>query len=146
MSTETTGGEAVRLNALLGCVRTLQDFLDSSVTWSLKQNEAQVALNTLHEALGWQPIETAPKTGRIVLLGFCNANGKWRGVRGCWVSQETADEWAEWSDEEVECSAGWYEHADSPEEIGYWPVTPTHWALMPEKPNAALSGGRSPSA
>ena len=26
----------------------------------------------------WQPIETAPKTGRTLLLGYFNSHGNWR--------------------------------------------------------------------
>ncbi|WP_173011188.1 hypothetical protein [Achromobacter xylosoxidans] len=36
----------------------------------------------------WQPIESAPKTGCTLLLGYWNSHGKWRTVRGQWISAE----------------------------------------------------------
>lgn len=47
-------------------------------------------------ATRWQPIETAPQDGRTVLLGYANSHGRWRTLRGQWMSQEFIDEnWEE---------------------------------------------------
>lgn len=96
---------------------------------SLRQSEEEV------EGLrrdAWQPIEAAPKTGRTLLLGYPNALGKWRTVRGEWISQACIDEqWEEPDDAEP----GWYEtsvEADDPPNC--WPITPTHWMPLPSAP------------
>ena len=54
----------------------------------------------------WKPIETAPKDGRTILLGYFNSAGKWRTTRGQWMSQNYIDEYAE----DPDCmSPGWHE-------------------------------------
>ena len=40
----------------------------------------------------WQPIETAPKTGKTLLLGYFNERGNWRTLRGQWFSGAEIDE------------------------------------------------------
>lgn len=79
------------------------------------------------EADGWMPIETAPKDGRVLLLGYYNAHGNWRTLRGEWVS---ADQIAEYWDEEAE--PGWYETSVEAEDPpNAWATNPTHWRTMP---------------
>lgn len=86
--------------------------------------------------IAWQPIETAPQTGRTLLLGYLNAAGKWRTVRGQWMSEEyIAESWEEPDDVEP----GWFEtsvEADWPPNC--WRIKPTHWMPLPAAP-AALS-------
>lgn len=89
------------------------------------------------EALGaatWQPIETAPKTGRTLLLGYLNEAGKWRTVRGQWMSADYID--MNWEDpDDPAGSEGWYETAVNADEIpNCWAVTPTHWMPLPQPP------------
>ena len=81
---------------------------------------------------GWMPIESAPKTGRTLLLGYWNSHGKWRTVRGQWMSAEyIGQEWEE--PDEVE--AGWFETAVEADDVpNCWPVSPSHWQPMPEPP------------
>lgn len=56
----------------------------------------------------WLPIESAPQTGRTLLLGYWNSLGKWRTVRGQWMSLDhIAENWEEPDDAE----AGWFETA-----------------------------------
>ena len=79
------------------------------------------------EADGWMPIETAPKDGRVLLLGYYNAHGNWRTLRGEWVS---ADQIAEYWDEEAE--PGWYETSVEAEDPpNAWATNPTHWRPLP---------------
>lgn len=83
------------------------------------------------EPEGWQPIESAPKDGRILLLGYFNSHGNWRTIRGRWYSQEQIDE--EWED--CDCfPAGWYEEAVEAEDVNCWPTDPTHWMPVPKPP------------
>ena len=80
----------------------------------------------------WQPIETAPKTGRTLLLGYPNVLGRWRTVCGQWISEaHIAENWEEPDDAE----AGWYETSAEADDIpNCWPVTPTHWMPPPPAP------------
>lgn len=79
---------------------------------------------------GWQPIETAPKDGRVLWLGYYNAHGNWRTLRGEWVS---ADQIAECWEEEAE--PGWYETAVEAEDPpSVWATSPTHWRPLPKPP------------
>ncbi|MFD4837696.1 hypothetical protein ACFWP0_09315 [Achromobacter sp. NPDC058515] len=80
----------------------------------------------------WKPIESAPKTGRTLLLGYWNSHGKWRTVRGQWMSAEyIGQEWEEPDDVE----AGWFETAVEADDVpNCWPVNPSHWQPMPAAP------------
>lgn len=91
----------------------------------------------------WQPIATAPKTGRTLLLGYVNCAGNWRTVRGQWMSADYIEQ--NWEDSESpEGSEGWYEtSAEADDAPNCWPITPTHWMPTPPEPNAATS--RQPS-
>jgi hypothetical protein len=61
--------------------------------------------------MSWQPIETAPRTGAIML---CNrAKSRYRIVVGRWTDR-----------------FGWQS------EPGAWPCHPTHWMPLPEPPPA----------
>lgn len=81
---------------------------------------------------GWKPIESAPKTGRTLLLGYWNSHGKWRTVRGQWMSAEYIGK--EW-DEPDGVEAGWFETAVEADDVpNCWPVTPSHWQPMPAPP------------
>ncbi len=81
---------------------------------------------------GWQPIETAPKTGRTLLLGYYNSAGKWRTMRGQWCSQaQIEDEW----EEPENGREGWYESSvENDEPPNLWPTDPTHWMPTPTPP------------
>ena len=86
------------------------------------------------KAMVWKPIETAPKTGRTILLGYRNTHGNWRTMRGQWFSQEAINEWWENPDE---CEEGWYETSVEAEDIpNCWLTNPTHWMPLPPAPSA----------
>ena len=82
------------------------------------------------EPQGWMPIETAPKDGRSMLLGYPNRAGKWRTVRGQWFSDaEIAETWEE------EGAEGWYETSVECEDLpNCWSIEPTHWMPLPTPP------------
>lgn len=89
----------------------------------------------------WQPIESAPKTGRTLLLGRFNDLGNWRTMRGQWFSQAAIDQ--EW-EEPDEGEEGWYETAVEPDVPNCWPIAPTHWMPLPSapSPNNSPVGGK----
>ncbi|CAB3888895.1 hypothetical protein LMG26788_03735 [Achromobacter pulmonis] len=98
--------------------------------------------NTKHNAAirggdDWLPIESAPQTGRTLLLGYWNSLGKWRTVRGQWMSLDyIAENWEEPDDAE----AGWFETAVEAEEApNCWRITPSHWQPLPTAPGAPAS-------
>lgn len=80
----------------------------------------------------WKPIASAPQTGRTLLLGYWNSHGKWRTVRGRWMSLEyIAEHWEDPDDAE----AGWFETAvEADDAPNCWPVSPSHWQPMPAPP------------
>lgn len=89
---------------------------------------------------GWQPISTAPKDGRKMLLFYLNANGQARRVIGGWV---TAEEAAETDADDVGLEAGWYERIDNWPD--YYQVAinegePTHWMPLPAAPQEPTHG------
>jgi len=81
----------------------------------------------------WLPIETAPQTGRTILLGYFNAPGKWRTLRGQWFTDAVIQE--EWTHSDVH-EAGWFETSVEcdDEDSGCWPTDPTHWQPLPAQP------------
>jgi hypothetical protein len=82
----------------------------------------------------WQPIATAPKTGRKVILFYLNRNSLPRTVMARWVTDEEA---AETDGEGVGLEAGWYECIDNWDEyteVAIYEGEPTHWMPLPEAP------------
>ncbi|KDC23984.1 PF04448 family protein [Bordetella bronchiseptica F4563] len=80
----------------------------------------------------WTPIESAPRTGCTLLLGYANSHGKWRTVRGQWMSDEyIGNNWEEPDDIE----AGWFETAVEADDVpNCWHIEPTHWQPLPAAP------------
>lgn len=85
---------------------------------------------------GWQPIETAPRTGRTVLLGCFNSMGNWRTMRGQWFTKAEIDQ--DWEETDG-FEAGWYETAEEPDVPNCWAINPTHWASTPPAPQQEVS-------
>jgi|GEM_PF-5032964 len=92
----------------------------------------------------WQPIETAPKTGRTLLLGYHNSAGNWRTVRGQWMSDAyIQDNW----DDPDSGVVGWYEtSAEADEAPSAWHIKPTHWMPTPAEPCAFVQRKRQQGA
>lgn len=82
----------------------------------------------------WQQIETAPKTGKTILLGYFNSHGNWRTLRGQWFSQEAINEtWEE--PEDCDGLEGWYETSVEADDVpNCWATEPTHWMPLPAAP------------
>lgn len=86
-------------------------------------------------APNWQPIETAPKTRRTLLLGYSNSAGKWRTVRGQWMS---ADYIAEYWEDPDDVEPGWFETSAAADDVpNCWGIEPTHWMPLPAAPQGA---------
>lgn len=62
----------------------------------------------------WQPMETAPMDGTIVLLAYKNALGKLRRVRASYMTRDLI---GEYEDDEIERNPGWYERSEAHEEV-----------------------------
>lgn len=69
----------------------------------------------------WQPIETAPKNGRIILVAFPILSGAAKGQMVVGESQ--------W------CDGGYWEGFHRPDK-----EQPTHWMPLPDPPDVAVSG------
>ncbi|CAN7740073.1 hypothetical protein [Duganella sp. LjRoot269] len=102
---------------------------------------AQRAISVEAQPVAWEMIESAPKDGRTLLLGYFNKLGNWRTMRGRWYSAAAiADDWEDPDDAEE----GWYETAVEPDIPNCWATTPTHWQPLPAKP--AVGDDASPQA
>jgi hypothetical protein len=90
----------------------------------------------------WQPIETAPKDGRTLLLGRYNEAGNWRTMCGTWMSAEyIADNW----EDPDSGDPGWHETSvEADDEPNCWAITPTHWMPLPAAPGAQPAPAQQP--
>jgi hypothetical protein len=103
--------------------------------YAMAFREAAQALGSLPvETNGWQPIETAPKDGRTLLLGYFNSAKKWRTLRGQWFTEGSMDEWDGVADYNP---AGWYETSvENDDPPNCWHTEPTHWMPLPKPPGS----------
>ena len=86
------------------------------------------------QKLDWQPIETAPKTGKKVILFYLNRNNFPRTVMARWLTDDDA---AEIDTDCVGLEGGWYECIDNWDdytEVSIHEGEPTHWMPLPEQP------------
>lgn len=82
----------------------------------------------------WQPIDTAPMTGRKVILFYLNRNIKPRTVMARWLTDEQA---AETDGDDVGLEEGWYECIDNWDdytEVAIHEGEPSHWMPLPDPP------------
>lgn len=82
----------------------------------------------------WQPMETAPMDGTIVLLAYKNALGKLRRVRASYMTRDLI---GEYEDDEIERNPGWYERSEAHEEVTET-VYPVSYELLCWTPLPAL--------
>ena len=83
---------------------------------------------------GWQPIETAPKTGAKLIAWYLNRNGKARTVMARWLTDEQA---AETDADGVGLEGGWYECIDNWDdytEVAIHEGEPAYWMPLPAAP------------
>lgn len=107
--------------------------LDAGVSVSPKS----VLHDRLRAALAqdsWQPIATAPQTGRKVILFYLNRNSLPRTVMARWLTDEQVEEI---DGDGVGLKAGWYECIDNWDdytEVAIYEGEPTHWMPLPTAP------------
>lgn len=88
---------------------------------------------------GWQPIETAPKDGRKIIVAYVNRNGKLRTVMACWLTDERA---AEMDTDGVGLEGGWYECIDNWDdytEVAIHEGEPANWMPILAAPDATTT-------
>lgn len=94
------------------------------------------------ERMQWQPIETAPKDGRKVILFYRNSHNRPRTVMARWLTDEQA---AETDADGVGLEGGWYECIDNwgdYTEVAIHEGEPDHWMPLPAPPVALAEGAQ----
>ncbi len=108
----------------------------------IRRLRAELAASREREArMQWQPIETAPKDGRKVILFYRNSHNRPRTLMARWLTDEQA---AETDADGVGLEGGWYECIDNWNdytEVAIHEGEPTHWMPLPPPPSAALAEG-----
>lgn len=124
-----------RLRLFCSIAMNNQDWLDVEPFFDALATQPQAP-----QGGGWQPIETAPKDGRTMLLGCSNSHKKWRTMRGQWMSEAYIDE--NWEDPD-DATPGWYETVVEGDDIpNCWYITPTHWQPLPAAPTETPEAGK----
>lgn len=107
--------------------------MNDKAMWVTGWNECRDAIESALQP-GWRDVESAPKDGRVVLLGKFNSHNKWRTMRGQWFS---ADAIAETWEDPDDAPEGWYETSVEAEDMpNVWYTEPTHWMPLPPAPKA----------
>ena len=107
--------------------------------------EIDTAMDAIREALAeqpaqqepvaWRPIESAPKTGRKVILFYKNRLNVGRTVIARWLTDEQA---TEIDADDVGLEGGWYECIDNWDdftEVAIHEGEPSHWMPLPAPPS-----------
>ena len=87
----------------------------------------------------WQPIETAPRDGRKIIVAYVNRNSKVRTVMARWMTDEQA---AETDSDGVGLEGGWYECIDNWDdytEVAIHEGEPEHWMPLPTAPTGSAT-------
>ena len=82
----------------------------------------------------WQPIDSAPQTGRKVILFYLNRNNLPRTVMARWLTDEQA---ADTDGDDVGLEGGWYECIDNWDDytqVAIHEGEPSHWMRLPDPP------------
>lgn len=130
---------AQALRSMVGIVECHVSYAEnSSLARSVQHSKSALAeheaAREVESVTGWQPIETAPKDGRKVILFYLNRNGKPRTVMARWLTDEHA---AEIDTDDVGLKAGWYERIDNWDDytdVAIYEGEPTHWMPLPQPP------------
>ena len=99
------------------------------------EEELRQALETGQEPGAWQPIESALKTGRKVILFYKNRLNVGRTVIARWLTDEQA---TEIDADDVGLEGGWYECIDNWDdftEVAIHEGEPSHWMPLPAPPS-----------
>lgn len=124
---------------VLHCTGQIAHGIDRKKVDDAIENAIRQPLRESAPSSGWQPIESAPKDGRTLLLGRRLSSEHWRTMRGQWFSKETIE--SEWENDD--CDAGWYETSVENDEIpNCWATEPTHWQPLPAPPGQLARGER----
>ena len=83
--------------------------------WNTRAHSAEIAW-ALRDADGWQPIESAPRDGTYILLGYEGSHSE----EGRWMGDASRNHWGE---------TGWFESDD--DVLCEHPSKPTHWRPLP---------------
>lgn len=84
-------------------------------------NRWDCQLEVSEEAGRWRPIETAPKDGTAIILGYEGSHSE----EGFWMADTKRNHWGK---------AGWF--ATDSDILCDYPHTPTHWQPLPPAPGA----------
>ena len=103
----------------------------ADISWGLWVDSAKAALAAAEQSR-WQPIETAPKDGTLILGWAINLRTSMirfvRNHKGPESYSGPMGGYADWQNRKG--SDGW----QSVESIGGWLVAPTHWQHLPGPP------------
>ncbi len=96
----------------------------------------------------WKPIETAPKTGRKLLLSLLNVAGKRRTIVGFWVERFTMEDDGDADESDVDekdgtyyWGEGWYESLESHDDFSCLYAAQdsiTHFMPLPSAPQSGV--------
>jgi len=121
-------------SAAITVLEALRPRVGLDVSASEQYAAVNVAIEALREKDDWQPINTAPKDGRAVLLFWADRSVDWWGV----AAWETFDDG----------SAGWIGQSFHSEPKGNWTSllgeSPTYWRSLPRCPDGTAMDAAIP--